>query len=847
MRLPGKTLQHIFEEPSEILHSIKKFYITETLKQVYKIVGSLDIVGNPTMLLGSFFTGLRDLVMTPSMALWKTPTNPSRLGLSVAQGTLSLVSHSVSGFFGVLTKLAARTGQGVAILSLDPDFRVWHRDKVLVEATNLNRDWKRRGVQKAEQMITRPIFDLLLGFAGGLTGFFVAPLHGYKRDGRLGVLKGVAIGSIGLIAKPTVGVLDALAHFTASIHDIAKSANVLEKRLQPAMKLRLPYTFGMMSILSPYEPISSLAVSLLKRFPMKEAGVDCDEVMVHAELLPSFENDNYAIVTSTRIVLLRVKKQASGVLSSTRCWQLAFSSESHISSKVKDRGHNGVALALVKRTHVNRTTQSDFNNCGVSEIPLVENNNKVTSYLELISPDEAVELSEDHETERDGNGKVLEWYTIFAEYQYRRQLTRLHNAISSIQGNFNEVVYDPSLGRHGSSTDGYTSFGIYFFEEHNTADDTLEITAVGDHLENLPWVRRNTLLSLQEMSAHEQKAHLSAMRSKWGLREVLEASRLEGGPEWLVIIRAEASFVEGFATFPFQLPSMVYGEEHAAEIFQNKSKPKLLDHRSSGFILTSQDEKGTEDARSYRERLSLSEYRPALEIPILEDSGEIDSRLTYISPDDQDMSLRADELMISSDSSCDSSSEQRSFTHTKTNDFDQRLLYYDSAKVEQSRDRKENCVRSGSFVFPTDERSDTANKNLERPSAELGTTLTSSGLSGDTEYLNRKQATSSSVICCGCQSTHRMERMEVLLERLLLFGSEQVLLQQHCQGISDEVVRFRHEVNALRSQVEIYRAKQEMALAEIASHAFSCTEAHLGLDEAPNESSGKRDLDDEAA
>jgi len=119
VRLPGKALTHVFESPSEIIENIRKFYVNETLKQIYKIVGSLDLVGNPTMLVSSFVSGVRDLVVAPSMAFLKTPTDPSRVGLGVAQGTLSLVSYSVSGFFGVLAKVSARAGQGVAILSLD--------------------------------------------------------------------------------------------------------------------------------------------------------------------------------------------------------------------------------------------------------------------------------------------------------------------------------------------------------------------------------------------------------------------------------------------------------------------------------------------------------------------------------------------------------------------------------------------------------------------------------------------------------------------------------------------------------------------------------------------------------
>jgi vacuolar protein sorting-associated protein 13A/C len=203
VRLPGKVLTHTFLSPSETMENIRKFYITETLKQIYKIVGSLDFVGNPTMFVTSFFSGVRDLVMAPSVAFIQAPKDPSRVGIGVATGVMSLVSHSTSGFFGVLANLSTAAGHGVATLSLDTDFRDWHRDKVVVETTNLNREWKRRGVQHAGKIITRPFVDIILGVSRGITGLVVSPIKGFRKNGRMGLVRGIAVGGIGLITKPS--------------------------------------------------------------------------------------------------------------------------------------------------------------------------------------------------------------------------------------------------------------------------------------------------------------------------------------------------------------------------------------------------------------------------------------------------------------------------------------------------------------------------------------------------------------------------------------------------------------------------------------------------------------------
>jgi len=47
------------------------------------------------------------------------PMNPTLLGLGVAKGTLSLVSHSATGFFGFASKMISSGGYAAAALFMD--------------------------------------------------------------------------------------------------------------------------------------------------------------------------------------------------------------------------------------------------------------------------------------------------------------------------------------------------------------------------------------------------------------------------------------------------------------------------------------------------------------------------------------------------------------------------------------------------------------------------------------------------------------------------------------------------------------------------------------------------------
>jgi hypothetical protein len=537
IRLQGKALNHVFESPSEIFQSIKKYYVNETLKQIYKIIGSLDFVGNPTMLFTSFVSGVRDLFVVPSAAFLASPTDASRVGLSVAQGALSLLSHSTSGFFGFATKVSAAAGQAVAILSLDSEFRIWHKDKVVTEATNLNRVWKKRGVQSVGAMMARPFGDIVIGVTTGVSGVFMSPYKGYQRGGKIGFLKGVAIGTVGVFAKPTVGVLDAFVHFSASVHDIAKSANVLDKRYQPAVKLRLPYTFGIMNILAPFDASSARAVFLLKLFPIKKQRRSSSrafvETLVHVEVLPNAGIDTYAIATTHRVVLIKLKKEASGALTPSFCWEVGLGGDAVISSRVSDHGHNGVALTI---TITKRADNDDI--VSVLPVPTYDASQDTDQEIE-ISPHElhlpAVGFNNlgeqyDHGVSRGQEGELLEWFTILAEYQYRRQLARLSNAISCLVGDFDAIIYDPSLG-HPGSTEGFTLFGMFHFAPKGQEEEAeAKQSALSVLLEYLPW------------------ADLSAAR-----KLVDELPEHERGPEWLIEARAAAVSVDRrFPSRPLQ-------------------------------------------------------------------------------------------------------------------------------------------------------------------------------------------------------------------------------------------------------------------------------------------------------
>ena len=568
-------VEHVFESPTEIASSLKNYYTNETLKQVYKIIGSIDFAGNPTLFLSSVMSGVKDLVSAPTAAFMKSPANVKQVGIGVGKGTVSLVSHSASGFFGFTARLFSQAGQATAFFSLDPDYRQWHRDRIVNEATNLDRAWKRRGMLKVEEIVLRPVADVFLGFSLGISGVVMSPYRGARKAGTRGFFAGTGVGIAGLVTKPIVGVFDALTHGSQSIHDIAKTANFLERRYQPVLKLRLPYVFGPMKILTPFDAISARSVYLLGLFPpkmkFKRRSDKGRELHVHSEVLnmePGVET--YAIATTIRVILINLKRDNANALSPIFGWEVELSSAAIISSRISDHGHNGVALTITKCDDLTMLQNGKRENKRILEIPKKAKLPSALSYLPVQTTiegdeddEEVGDLGENFQTSgststtkpfsesvsagvtKKGN-KTLEWFTVLAEYQQREQLTQLHNAISCILGEYDAMTSERAQIQGHDNDVGTTSFGIYHFEKGLPDGRAAKVsnTKVIASLENLYWMEQSLAQRIGSIGSPSRKQRaVTKIRENWDFSNDMKVSASIGGPEWLVEARARAMSV----------------------------------------------------------------------------------------------------------------------------------------------------------------------------------------------------------------------------------------------------------------------------------------------------------------
>ena len=415
------------------------------------------------MVLTSFRSGLRDFFLQPSLELKHITRHPSRVGVGVLKGTLSLVSNSASGIFGFASNLGATVGHTATLLTMDEHYQRLHSEQKVAQQRHYDR-WKKKGLSHVTLMVSRPVHDIVLGVMSASTGLLTEPYRGAKKGGIPGLIKGTSIGILGAIVKPIVGLSDAFSHVMESIDDIAKSMNLLELNFKPIERYRLPYVFGFKRMLLPFNEVDSRSTQLLLTYHLGKKSKLSEEIFVAAEALHVGNGiEHYVVVTTIRVVLIRLKiVEGQGFITTTLVWQVQFDKLSHVTCSLENKGHNGCFLVLLASRHSSRKQRDDVGEI-LEKLPYNEhgqNDNFFAEYeSEYPSPMTSKNLRRPAATGCDSTRFVVE-----GEFKHREQLSKIHNAICCVSGDFDSIIHDRRLI---NKSEGITSFGPLIFEQES--------------------------------------------------------------------------------------------------------------------------------------------------------------------------------------------------------------------------------------------------------------------------------------------------------------------------------------------------------------------------------------------
>eukprot|EP00808_Paulinella_micropora_P000973 g79679.t1 len=214
LRLTGHLVTNVRGDASTIVPALQQRYVTDLIGQLHKIVGSMEVLGNPVGLINNLGSGVHDAFYEPYKGLVKSPKD---FALGVRKGGKSLLL-SFSGLAGSFSKISRAIGKGAAVLSMDEKF--------------LARQEQKAKPKNVSDGFVSGVKSLGTGVVSGVFGVITSPLEGAQRDGALGFAKGVGLGMTGLVVKPVSGLLTAVGQTFEGVESSAKAA--LNTRLENA-------------------------------------------------------------------------------------------------------------------------------------------------------------------------------------------------------------------------------------------------------------------------------------------------------------------------------------------------------------------------------------------------------------------------------------------------------------------------------------------------------------------------------------------------------------------------------------------------------------------------------------
>ena len=215
---------HIYSNWIELSQSLAVHYTTSLLLQAGWLLGSLDLIGSPTLLLNNLTSGVHDFFSLPYEGLTR---GPGFFILGLGHGVTSLVSSVSGGILRSVTNFASSIAANMERLSLDPE-HVSYQESLRLRG--------QRSQYLGSGLVTG-VSSFGMSVMSAVAGVVEQPMQsvhhmesedttGYARS----MLTGVGKSLLGIVTKPVGGVFQLVSQ---TGHDIINSVGF---RRQPNLK-----------------------------------------------------------------------------------------------------------------------------------------------------------------------------------------------------------------------------------------------------------------------------------------------------------------------------------------------------------------------------------------------------------------------------------------------------------------------------------------------------------------------------------------------------------------------------------------------------------------------------------
>ena len=221
---------NVFTDVFSLTNTLYNNYSSQLIKGLFRIVGSLDILGNPTGYASSIADGFMQIIEAPRKGLINGPLG---FGEGIAKGFGTFITTVLSSSFEVVGKIT-----GTLLASCE----VLQGEKVFEQLEE----------REPEHLLDGLYIGLKEGvkdLGKGLGGLFYKPYQGAKNQGVKGFFKGLGSGVLGAVVSPFTAIFRVTNNLFVGLKN---TVNLINPKLKTE-RFRYPRTIEKASGLKAYD------------------------------------------------------------------------------------------------------------------------------------------------------------------------------------------------------------------------------------------------------------------------------------------------------------------------------------------------------------------------------------------------------------------------------------------------------------------------------------------------------------------------------------------------------------------------------------------------------------------
>ena len=284
LRFSEMVYTNVFTDVYSLSSLIQKHYTRQGMLQFYKVIGSLDIIGNPISFVDKVGTGFFEFFNEPRKGFLKGPVG---FGEGIAKGVYSLISNVIGGGFDVVGKITGTFLNFTQTLQGEKNIIQEKEPENFI-------DGMYKGVKGG-----------IIDIGKGVLGVFKNPYVGFKNEGVKGIFKGIGSGILGVAVSPFSAVFRISNNLFVGLKN---TANIFNDKIKSG-RFRFPRPIEKSSALKCYDKEKAKIKAILNYLENYD-----DEEIIHFRYF-KFKNGGYdrsesvLILTNRNILVVFEEKE----------------------------------------------------------------------------------------------------------------------------------------------------------------------------------------------------------------------------------------------------------------------------------------------------------------------------------------------------------------------------------------------------------------------------------------------------------------------------------------------------------------------------------------------------------